>query len=109
VRAHGQGLRTRRECYRARFRPSAPGDRPRVLLGIGVYYIDRFGGPEGRLGYPTGPQEYDEARQIAVQDFENGRLYFGADRGALTPEEFASRIRDDCAAGDQRPTAVDMR
>jgi alkanesulfonate monooxygenase SsuD/methylene tetrahydromethanopterin reductase-like flavin-dependent oxidoreductase (luciferase family) len=28
------------ECYRARFRPSAPGDRPRVLLGIGVYCAD---------------------------------------------------------------------
>jgi luciferase family oxidoreductase group 1 len=27
-------------CYRARFRASAPGDRPRVLLGIGVYCAD---------------------------------------------------------------------
>jgi hypothetical protein len=76
-----------------------------VQEGMWLCYQARFGGPEGRLGYPTGSQEYDDVRRVATQKFERGELYYTEQRGALTPAEFAGGISVACPKGETRTLA----
>jgi hypothetical protein len=99
----------------------SPGDKPLTAVvrqgngtwywvqqGVWPCYEDTFGGPEGELGYPIGPQEYDEQSRLAFQRFEHGRLYYDDQRGVRTDEELRTAKDPRCAATTIRPLAVDV-
>ena len=86
------------------------GDGPWYWVQQGMWpcYKTNFGGPEGLLGYPIGPQEYDEQYMLPFQRFEHGSLYYDDHRGVLTEMELKTTKEASCETPAIRPPVVDV-
>jgi hypothetical protein len=79
-----------------------------VQQGVWPCYKTTFNGPEGELGYPIGPQEYDEQYRLPFQRFEHGSLYYDDQHGVLTDKKLKTTKEVSCVASAIRPPAVDV-
>jgi hypothetical protein len=77
-----------------------------VAPGFWEFYYDH-GGPDGKLGYPTGNQQATDNGEL--QAFEHDSLFYRADIGVLTKEQYehqppASAAPQVPQASSQQPT-----